>query len=73
MDEVTISYSIATDIAVAPNNCVAQTDYKGQAIKAHGANWADAKTGALSQCSHIKSLGEPPADESVDLDPPEAG
>ena len=72
MDEVTISYSIATDPAIIPNNCKASTDYKSQAISAHGANWNDAKENALSQCRHLKALGEPPADEEVDLDPPEA-
>ena len=72
MDEITIAYSVSTDPATAPNDCVAATDYKGQAVKAHGLNWAEAKNGCLSRCSQLKALGEPPPDETIDLDPPEA-
>ena len=73
MDEIQIAYSVSTDPTTAPNDCVASTDYHGQAVKAHGLNWGEAKTGALARCNQLKALGEPPADESVDLDPPEAG
>ena len=73
MDDVTIAYSVSTDPVTAPNDCVASTDYHGQAVKSHGLNWAEAKTGALARCNQLKALGEPPPDETIDLDPPEAG
>ena len=71
-DTITITYALG-DPANAPNDCSANTTYKGEEVKAAGASWVEAKDNAIARCKHLKALGDPPAAEVVDLDPPAAG
>jgi hypothetical protein len=65
-ENITIHYDIA-EAAFAPNRCKASTSFGGEKLIGHGTNWDEAKQNVLGQVSGLKALGEPPADEEIDL------
>ena len=66
-DEITIEFR--HHAGNPPNHCQARTTYRGKEVTAAGRNWDEARTNVINLCKQAKSVGQPPASETVDLDP----